>query len=372
MLENGKDIHKINMRFTVVLWLTLCGSAMALMLWFSANKTIVIADGAAEKTENVQMPARERDLRLEETGDSKKSFCIPLPQNVKAGNIVMENHYMDGELWLYIKSVSESFYDECVVLGNVSAITQGKCGEQGDGILLKLQMAEMFEYKSTMEGNTLVIAYDSPGAMYGRTIVIDPAGGGEENGLVSETTNMLYEKEVALQVAKQVQKKLSLPGVKVYLTRTDDSYVSSEQRLELIKAADADMYIRIGVASDEESAEQYGISCYYNEAFYLPDFGNVEWSDIVAKEVTIASGNKAIGLIPAEDDSILREIEIPATHLSVGYFSNEKERELLGRDAYREKLAEGIVAAITKACESLEKIEQDKTEQSETKGNQTK
>ncbi len=362
MSENNKNIEKETIRFTAVLWLALCTCSMVVMLWFSANKTIVIADSAADKAEEVVVPAKERELALTEIEDRENCFSLPLPQDVKAGNIVLENHYTDKELWLHIKSVSESFYDECSVMGAVSVIQWGKCLQQENGILLKLKMTEMYEYKSTMEGNTLVIAYDNPGAVYEKTIVLDPVGGGAETGLTAENGESLYEKDVALYIAKQVQKKLSMEGVKVYLTRVDDVETSKERRLEMIQAADADMFIRIGVSMDEEFADSYGISCYYNEKYYLPDFGNVQLSDMVAREVTIASGNMAVGLFPAEDDSILQEIEIPATLLSVGYFSNELERELLGRETYREKLADGIVTAIVKACEALDRQEEGKTE----------
>lgn len=360
MQEKARDPGKVNMCFTMVLWLVLCGSAMAVMLWFSANKTIVIADGAAEKSETTQMPVQERALVLEGADGVSKSFSIVLPQDVKAGNIVMENHYMADELWLHIETGSENFYDECKITGDVSVIRQGMCGKQEKGVLLKLEMTGMFEYKSTMEGNTLVIAYDSPEAVYQRVIVLDPVGGGTETGLMAttESADVLYEKDVALHIAKQVQEKLSLEGVKVYLTRTDDSFVSAERRLGLLEASGADLYICIGVLSDAESEEQYGISCYYNGDYYLPDFGNVQLADLLTREVTIACGNKAIGLTPVGEDSILQEIEIPAAQLSVGYFSNPKERELLSRESYREKVADGILTAITKACESLKEIEE--------------
>lgn len=360
MQEKSRDFGKLNMCFTMALWLVMCGLAMTVMLWFSANKTIVIADGAAEKSGNAQIPAQERALVLERTDGVSGSFSVLLPQNVKAGNIVMENHYMVGELWLHIKTDSDSFYDECIITGDVSSILQGSCGKQQDGVLLKLEMAQMYEYKSTMEGNTLVITYDAPWEVYKRIVVLDPMGGGTESGLVATTQSgdRVSEKNVALQVAKQVQKRLSMEGVKVYLTRTDDSYVSESRRLELLEASGADMYIRIGVASDAESPEQYGIGSLYNGEFYLPGFGNVQLADIITREVTIASGNCAVGLTSAGEESILQTIEIPATELLLGYFSNEQERELLSRESYREKLADGIVNAITKACESLNQIEE--------------
>ena len=57
--------------------------------------------------------------------------------------------------------------------------------------------------------------------------------------------------------------------------------------------------------------------------------------------------------VPAEEDSILREINIPAAQLSAGYLSNGEERDLLRQEAYLEKVAEGVIDAIEEACERL-------------------
>ncbi|MFQ8980292.1 MAG: N-acetylmuramoyl-L-alanine amidase [Waltera sp.] len=91
----------------------------------------------------------------------------------------------------------------------------------------------------------------------------------------------------------------------------------------------------------------HGIRAEYNDEYYLPDFGNVQWADCVTRQVTVASSNRAIGLFPAEEDDILWQLKIPAARISLGYVTNSSERQLLEQESYQKKLAEGIAEAIS-------------------------
>lgn len=338
------------MRISFVLWVIFSAVSMAAMLRLSAHKTIVITDthqdqaGLAASTVQAGLA-----LELQQT-ESGGSFVIPLPENVKAEDVIMENRYMEKELWIHIRSENTQFYGENAVSGDTSAILEGSYAIQPDGILLKFAMDRLQEYRSTMSDAVLEVAGCKPGEMYPFIVVIDPVGGGSENGLCSYAYR---EKELALQIARLVQRNCTLPDVELYLTRTEDVEVSAEERTALIQEADADFYIRIGAAESAAEENVYGIQCYYNDEYFIPGFGNVELADIVTRAVTIAASNRALGLIPADEDSILKEIGIPAVQLSVGYLSNDQERSLLRQEAYLEKVAEGILNAIGESCQKL-------------------
>jgi len=350
MEAKRRDLGKENMRISFVLWILLSAAAMAAMLRLSAHKEIVIPDMPQNRgglTASAVQADSALELRQTESGGS---FMIPLPENVRAEDVVMENRYMERELWIHIQSEDAQFYGENAVSGDISAILEGRYEIQADGILLKFTMDRLQEYRSTMNDEILEVAGCKPGEMYPFIVVIDPVGGGSENGLCGY---VYREKELALQIAKLVQKNCTLSDVKLYFTRTEDIEVAAEERTALIQDVDADFYIRIGAAENAAEEGIYGIQCYYNEEYFIPGFGNVELADIVTRAVTIAASNRALGLIPAEEDSILKEINVPAVQLSVGYLSNEQERNLLQQEAYLEKLAEGILNAIGESCQKL-------------------
>lgn len=355
METKQRDLGKENMLATLVLWIILCIVSMAVMLHLSAHKTIVITDlpqsQAGLTASTVQA---DRALELRQTENVGGSFVIPLPENVRAEDVIMENRYMERELWIHIQGENAQFYAENAVSGDISAIIEGRYEIQPDGVLLKFTMDSLQEYRSTMNDNGLEVAGCRPGDMYPFIVVIDPVGGGSENGLCSY---VYREKELALQIAKLIQKDCALSDVKLYFTRTEDMAVSAEERTALVRDVDADFYIRIGAAENPAEEGIYGIQCYYNEEYFIPDFGNVDLADIVTKAVTIATSNRALGLIPADENSILKEIDIPAVQLSVGYLSNDKERNLLQQEAYLEKVAEGILSAVEESCRRLESMQ---------------
>lgn len=351
METKRRDLGKENMWVSFGLWVVLSVAAMAAMLRLSAHKTIVIPD-TLQNQAGLTASTAQADLALElrQTESGSGSFVIPLPANVRAEDVIMENRYMEKELWIHIQSEATQFYGENTVSGDTSAILEGRYEIQPDGILLKFTMDRLQEYYSTMNDEILEVAGCRPGEMYPFIVVIDPVGGGSDNGLCSY---VYREKELALQIAGLVQRNCTLPDVKLYLTRTEDVEVSAEERTALIRDVDADFYIRIGAAENAAEENVYGIQCYYNDEYFIPEFGNVDLADIVTKAVTIAAGNRALGLLPAEEDSILREINIPAVQLSVGYLSNDQERNLLQQEAYLEKVAEGILNAIEESCRKL-------------------
>ncbi len=348
------------MRLELCLWTLLCVGCMAVMLFFAANKTIVIANVPSDLAGSSEAlaegdPEQGTGLILQRTSEGNGIFFIPLPKGTKAENITVENHYIHGELWLHIECSDTGFFKENALTGDTGFIRQGSFRIREDGVLLRLKMQRVMEYRSTMKGNTLAVACYEPGELYDYVVVLDPAAEGSAGDAVGGQAA-----DAVLSVARMVQKSLSLEGVRIYLTRAEGIELSEEDRLALTEQVGADLYIGIGVSSDQEDPGRYGILCYYNQEYFIPDFGNVRLADLLAREAATASSNRALGLVPAGGDSLLGSMRIPAAQLSVGYVTNDRERELLGRAEYQQRLAEGILAALARACEELGDVRADR------------
>jgi len=320
--------------------------SMAAMLVVASDKTIVIEAAAQDQSElsadSIQNASGEL-LLLTSKDALENCVCIPLEEGTKAEQVTVENRYMEQELWIYIKNANEDFYGQNRITGDMSEIQKGWYEVQEDGILLKFGMDTVWEYHSTMESGTLKVVFSNPRDSYQQIVVLDPMGGGSESGAVAAR---FTEKELTLQVAKLVQKNMVQPDIKIYITRSEDIQVTDEQKLELVEAVEPDLFLQIGVSEAQEDAAQYGIQTYYNNEYYIPEFGNVEWADMVTKEVTVAVSNRALGLLPVEEESILKQLDMPAARLHLGYFTNAQEAALLKQEGYQDKLAVGIAEAI--------------------------
>lgn len=335
-MTEDRDLRKENMILTLVLWCLIGGISMAVMLMTASSKVIVIADAGQEQAapvaDNMQKLLPSGALLLERDSSLLRQLTIPLEAGIKAENVVMENRYVEQELWIYIKQAQYSFFEQNAIAGDITWIQSARYEAQEDGVILKFTMSDVMEYHSTLENGSLKLALSYPKELYEQIVVIDPV-----------------EDTVTCQVAKQLQKKISDPKIKVYYTRTENVEISADKCLKLIEAVDADLYLQLGVSENTEDSNIYGIQTFYNEEYFIPDFGNVQWADLVTRKVTIAASNLAIGLQPAEESSLLRQLKIPAAQMNVGFVTNQQEGVLLQQESYQEKLAQGIAEAILEA-----------------------
>ena len=363
------------MKRTAVYTVLFACCALAVIFYYSSHKMIVVADVAQDEVthktqnetdQNVQssiaeeqkaspeaVPGEQNSILFQQNGQETNYLCIPLHTNVKAENVTIENHYMDKELWVSIRqgeegTVYEDFYRTQGVYGNRSPVIDG-CFENGaDTFWLKFRLTDVFEYHSIFEDNKLYIEFMTPKEAYDKIVVIDPAYGGTVTGAVSDE---LAGKDITLEIARALKKKLDEVDIKVYYTRMDDSELSDTERVELANAAKADMLIRIEVNENADS-KIYGTEAVYNSQFFIPGFGSVELADLLEREVVTAISGKANGLLDSsEEDIVINEATVPAAAIRVGYLSNGQEEILLGREDYIQKIAEGIYQAIMKAYE---------------------
>lgn len=94
-----------------------------------------------------------------------------------------------------------------------------------------------------------------------RKIVLDPGHGGKDPGAIGP--GGVAEKDIVLGIAKRLAQKLRKDlGVKVVLTRQDDSFIPLEDRTAIANAENADLFISIHTnASPNHQAS--GIETYY-------------------------------------------------------------------------------------------------------------
>lgn len=289
-------------------------------------------------------------LKLARGDNGETRLCIPLETGVKAEQVVMENRYMDRQLWIYIDGTDRDFYLENALTGNVAPVTKGYFEQHNGDIVLKMQFEEVMEFQSVLDGSNLYIEYRSPREVYQHIVVVDPAWGGGETGAVSDSGP---EKELTLQFALALKEKLDKTDIKVYYTRLEDVVVEPEKRAALANDVQADMFLRIGFATDEQDSGTYGVRCLYNGDYFIPEFGSVQFADLLERQVTTAISGKALGLFPAGEDSVLSLLQVPACEIQPGFLSNVRESSLLRTAACRERAAEGMAQAVLKAYEEI-------------------
>lgn len=333
---------------------------MSVMLYYAATKTVGVTDLAQDEVfhspkqdEPVGVtPTKGDSINIDRSNQNTIYFCIPMPEMVKAEEVILENHYMNKELWVSIQSAKiqecEEFYRQNSVYGDCTSVVEGHFEASQERACLRFALTGVYEYRSIFEDHTLYVEFTPPKEAYQRVIVVDPAYGGGETGV---TVDGILSKDITLNIAQALKALFDESDVKVYYTRMDDSNPAAADRVELAAATKADMLIRIEVSGDENS-KLYGTAAVYNSKFFIPGFGNVELADLLEREVVTSISGKAGGLIEASQaDEVISGATVPAAAIRVGYITNSQEAILLQREDYIKRIAEGIYNAVEKAYE---------------------
>lgn len=210
-------------------------------------------------------------------------------------------------------------------------------------------------------------------------ILIDPGHGGKDPGAqTTHTVNgkkiTVTEKDVNLSVGKMLYSRLksAYPDKNIQLTRSTDVFLSLSQRTEIanaikLKDKEAILYVSVHVNSSLDKKAS-GFEVWYLSPGYrrnVLDKGSVEDKDLytvmnsmMEEEYTTESiliakfimdgmqaqvGSQSVSRgIKAEEWFVVRNSNMPAVLVELGFLSNQKEGLLLKDETYLQKLSLGI------------------------------
>jgi len=208
------------------------------------------------------------------------------------------------------------------------------------------------------------------------TIVIDPGHGGKDPGAVSACG--LYEKTVNLAISKYLKDRLEKEGFKVFLTREKDVYLSLQDRVDIAKKRDADLFVSIH-ANSNRSKKVSGVEVYHlsptqlnshersiklakSEDFKGKDIScgakAILWDLLITKNYSFSVEfsnilyfnfkNLGFKVKPPKKAPfyVLRYACTPSVLVEAGYLSNHYEEKALRRRHYQKQIAEGVALSI--------------------------
>lgn len=199
----------------------------------------------------------------------------------------------------------------------------------------------------------------------GKTIVLDPGHGGVDGGAVGKDDTL--EKGITLTVAKKLRNYLQQTGAVVYLTREKDKDLADSKTKSLSRRKSEDLRKRLQIIEDKEA--DLFISIHLNalpsskwsgaQTFYYPKSDESEHlAKMIQAEIIRNLENTDRTALPLTGMYLLKHAEAPGALVEIGFLSNERERELLKKTAYQEKMAasiyNGVLRYVTEDKEELE------------------
>ena len=174
-------------------------------------------------------------------------------------------------------------------------------------------------------------------------VVLDAGHGGALTGALYEG---IKEKDLNLSVTKKVAALLIKHGYNVIMTRSDDTNIGLNERANIANAVKADIFVSIHSNANEDSSI-YGLSTYY--------FPESRRGSLLAQAIQTAAadatGAKDRGILSA-NFAVLRETNMAAALVEMGFMTNHDELMLLADEDYQDQMAQGIADGIVRYLNS--------------------
>lgn len=177
-----------------------------------------------------------------------------------------------------------------------------------------------------------------------RPLIYLDAGHGGQNIGAKIASPYTEEKKLALLMTHYTKKYLEKLGYRVSLTRSRDFFVPLPKRVSLANSHKADLFISLHFNSCS-SREVEGIEVYYFNSSNKRAFSSRELATEVLNRMLMRTGAKSRG-VKKGNIYVLRETKMPAILIEGGFLTNKKERDLVRKKEYLDKLAKGTAEGI--------------------------
>ena len=247
-----------------------------------------------------------------------------------------------------IKTLSNTYYNKLTFsllpqIGVRSTIKINKndivkIEQSVDGKALKLTITQAPKVKQESKSPEIVEKKE----IVKNKIVIDPGHGGSDYGAIRDAIN---EKDITLDVSHRVAAILKSKGYPVVMSRTDDEYLSLEERVDFAEEERPQIFVSIhvnsAVATDPNGLETH----YYHEH-------SKELAETIHSCLVKRVNAKDRGLFKSKF-YVINHTTVPAVLVEMGFLSNPEERAELITESRKQKTAQAIAEGIIEYLKNL-------------------
>lgn len=204
-------------------------------------------------------------------------------------------------------------------------------------------------YGSDKKAVDTAITLLKPAAKGEKLIVIDPGHGGWDPGAVYGN---VQEKTLNLDIGLRLNKLLKEKNIRVYMTRTDDTYVGLYERANIANQLNAKLFVSIhnnAYLSEHNGTE----TLYYPQNPNSTGFNGKVLARYIQDALMKHLGLKNRGIVERPKLVVLNSTKMPAALAEVGFITNASDREKLTTESFRQKAAEALCEAIVKSMHEI-------------------
>ena len=211
--------------------------------------------------------------------------------------------------------------------------------------MLVLPLAAMVFFAFTLKMKTINSTYNYSGKKI--TVVIDAGHGGSDKGIFA---NNIYEKDLALSIAKEIKELNKNDKINIILSREEDKNISVKERVLFSEANKADLFVSIHVDGEVNKNAHSGLvvmipegdNAYLKESKLLGTYILESFRTNYQLQIpnNLIQPNKGVWILNAN--------QCPAVLIETGFLTSQKDLEYLSKTKNQKIIAQNILNGIEK------------------------
>ena len=235
----------------------------------------------------------------------------------------------------------------------IASIVLIGCGEKHEKREISNDFDELNEWRTSPQANFAIPPYARH--LEGIKICLDPGHGGQAHLLnYKRGPTGLREAEVNLKVALYLREFLEKTGAIVFMTRTDDSFVSIPDRSELANKNVVDFFLSLHHNFFSNPETNYTSTWYHQDAddsrvsLDLARYVQQSVADTLQLPQSPPTGLYSDRLVIPSGFGVLRQTKRPAILVEASFYSNPEEEQRLKKESYNKREAYGYFLGIAR------------------------
>lgn len=300
-------------------------------LWDSTLSTVFIS-----KDESIQY----------KTDYDETPILVPVNPEVKTEDIRVTDDYLNGQIIVYIPGDYADVYKDDCIINHYSAINDIELSlSSNNETILCFNTSKVLVCSPQVNDGVLSLSFLNPKDVYSKIIVLDAGHGGYDPGAVRGD---IYESNINLAIVYKYTKDLfEQSDIKVYYTRTTDTFIELSDRAKFASKVDADCFISLHQNTYPDSKIN-GLSVYHsslNTNKGASGLNGKKMASFFVERMCNALEMKNIGRID-QSLTVTTHNSVPAILIELGFMSNPDELARLSDSEFQKKAGQVLFETI--------------------------
>lgn len=291
------------------------------------------------------------NIYISEECSADYSLRISKPDGVPFTSVTTTDLYYENKFIICLPGNQLEFYNAHPIICNSIKISGTTISLNTAGNTeITVNTTSLQGYKIVNLGTVIGVSVDDPVKIYDNIVVLDAGHGGKDPGAQSNSTNESdLNKIILYDNAKKYFDSPDSP-VKAYWTRTDDTFISLDDRAKFASKVGADMFVSLHMNSSVNSSAK-GTEVYYsNYNNNLNSFGLSSYR-LAAKcidNIIPSIGTSSRG-IKSANYYVIKNNTVPAVLIELGFMSNSFDYNIITNFSKQDLAARAIYTAVVSA-----------------------